>query len=360
MAVTATAVSLSQDARRRLATVLDELRATYGSRWRRVPFGFGERAAGVREAWVDGLVPVDVDQADPVRVIQELGAFARTTSVMAVDVRTEARILGEPFGADLTTLPLARLRQLCRAIVRLSVAPRATTAWASPAEAHAASIVLAALGEDLRALADVRRELYDEYTEEVWQVEGRGVRARRQLAAATRSGHAPTDAKRALTLVRRGQELSAGIDAASTAVSSRLGELATAGIPDVDGAAEALSATRELHEALGEALDVERLRALITADAFVADELVLPAKSILTHIDAWEARARAVDAVEPLAKSAEDLWLWAVDTENALRVLSELKSATSPLRVSTRTVGQILDDAVRRDLARLIDASGPA
>ena len=43
------------------------------------------------------------------------------------------------------------------------------------------------------------------------------------------------------------------------------------------------------------------------------------------------------------------------ETENAIDVLSTLKDATAPLRSSVRTAGQILDDAVRRDLVRLLD-----
>src|SRR4051794_19273053 len=106
MPVTAPAVNLSQDTRRHLAGDLDELRDTYGARWSRVPFGFGERAANVRDAWSGGLVPIDVDSADPVRVTQELGAFARATAEMTGVVLAEARILGEPFGVDLTALPV--------------------------------------------------------------------------------------------------------------------------------------------------------------------------------------------------------------------------------------------------------------
>jgi hypothetical protein len=357
---TAPAVNLSQDARRQLIAELETLRATYGSRWARVPSGFGERASNVRTAWTTGLVPVDVDHADPVRLTQELTGFVAATSAMTTTVLAEAQLLGEPFGSDLTTLPLERLRQLCRAIVSLARAPQPAPAWTTPADAAAAEAVLDAIGDDLRALAAIRRELYEQFTEDVWLVSGRRSLARRELAAAARDGNAAMNTKHALSLLKRGRELNAGIEAAWTAVSGRLGHFATAGIPDVDGAVAALAGVRSLHEALGDALDIESLRLLIMADAFVSEELLAPARAIAAAIDTWETRARGVGATDPTSQSAEQLWVWSIDTENAIDVLSTLKDATAPLRSSVRTAGQILDDAVRRDLVRLLDESESA
>jgi hypothetical protein len=354
MVVVAGAMNLSEDARRELGADLDRLRAVYGERWPRIPTGFGERAASVRAMWTSGLVPVAVDDADPVRVTHELRAFVDATATMIDAVVNDMTLLGEPFRADLTALPLERVRQLCKAIVRLAAAPQPTQSWAAPAGAEAADLVLATIGDDLRSLAAIRRELYDEFTDDVWLVTGRGARARRQLAPATRSGHAPVSAKRALTLIRRGRELNGAIAGAWTAVSGRLGHFATAGIPDVDGAVASLQSVRAIHTALGAALDVDALRALIVADAFVADELLAPARAIATCIDSWEPRARSVGAVAPMTHTLAALRTWTVDTDDALTVLSTLKEATAPLRSSIRTVGQILDDAVRRDLVRLL------
>lgn len=360
MAITTTVVNLPHDTRRQLADELDDLRATYGSRWNRIPEGFGERAAHVRDALTAGFVPIDVDDADPVRLIQELGAFVRTTSETATELLAETRVLSEAFATDLSELPLRNLRQLCRGIRRLSSTPPAPLSWATPSGARGASAVLAALGEDLRALSSIRRELYEEFTEEVWTISGKRVRARHELTAVTRSGLPPSRPKDALALLRRGRELNAGIEAAWATVSDRLGHFVTAGIPDIDGATAALAGVCELHAALAGVLHVDRLRNLIAADAFVSPELTAPARSIASTIDAWESRAKTVNAVEPLSRSAEALWVWAIETEDIVAVLTSLKDVTAPLRARVRSVGQILDDVVRRDLVRLLDVTESA
>ena len=76
--------------------------------------------------------------------------------------------LGEALGADVTALPLARLRRLSRAVLRLAEAPVPEPSWAFPSQAHAASMTLSALGDDLREVGAMRRELYEEFSEDVW------------------------------------------------------------------------------------------------------------------------------------------------------------------------------------------------
>lgn len=343
------AAPLSEDDRHLVVDDATVLREAYGSRWNRVPTGFGEEAERARAALTSGLVSIELDRADPMRVAQEIGSFVRSTSQMTSLVLAEALVLGDAFGTELSALPLRRLRRLCRAIVRLSEAPPFPAGWASPSSTHAASIVLSTLGEHLRALADIRRTMYEEFTEDVWSIKGRGVRARHELAALTRSGKPPAHPKRSLLMLRQGRELESVIDDAWEAVSGHLGHFAVRGIPDVDGANEAIVAVRDLQIALGDELHVERVRALAAADAFVSDELLQPARAIAAAIDAWELKANTFGGVDPTGGSVEDIWLWAIGVSRALDLLGALRDATAPLRSGTRTAGEILDDAIRRD-----------
>jgi hypothetical protein len=340
---------LSDDDLHRVADDTTILRDAYGSRWNRVPTGFGEEAERARAALSSGLVAIELDRAEPMRVAQEIGAFLRTTSQMTSLVLADALVLGDAFGAELSTLPLRRLRRLCRAIIRLSEAPPLPPTWASPSSTQAAGVVLSTLGEHLRALADIRRSMYEEFTEDVWSITGRGIRARRELAPLTRTGKPPSHPKRSLLMLRQGRELEGVIDDAWEAVSGHLGHFAVRGIPDVDGANEALAAMRDLQMALGDELRVDKVRALAAADAFICDELMQPARAIAAAIDAWELKANTFGGVDPTGGSVEDIWLWAISVSRALDLLGALRDATAPLRSGARTAGDILDDAIRRD-----------
>src|ERR1044071_6963419 len=82
----------------------EALRDVYGARWVFVPHEFGARAAAAREILERGIFPIDIDRSDPVRVTQEVGEFARTTSVMTSRVLHETIGLTEAFGSDVATL----------------------------------------------------------------------------------------------------------------------------------------------------------------------------------------------------------------------------------------------------------------
>ena len=53
--------------------------------------------------------------------------------------------------------------------LRLADAPPPNPAWCRPATARAASVALAALGEDVSAAAALRQRLYEDFTEELWE-----------------------------------------------------------------------------------------------------------------------------------------------------------------------------------------------
>lgn len=357
---------LSFEERRQLAESVSTLRDTYESRWPRIPWGFAPRSLQARQRLSHGLVPIDVAIADPLRVQQELGGFAHDTIAMAQRVQGSAELLGEALHADLSTMPLGQLRRICRTLLRLADAPPPNPAWSNAAEAYGAHILLDALGDDLREVADLRRRLYEEFSEDVWSLDcakeppnvdrwwqsTRRQQVRAELALVTRNGRPPSDVKQAVATLRRAVELRASIGDAWAAVSGRLGHFADAGIPDVDGAVEALAAINDLHRALGSRVESRVLRDLASADAFVCEELAAPAGDIVLTITTWGANARRMKASSPLVYSTPELEQWANETKESLELLAFLKDATGRLRAGVRTVDQIFEDTILRDRVR--------
>ena len=354
---------LSTAERRQLAEDVAALRSAYGPRWTRVPHGFGDRAQRARKILTTGPLAIKPDAADPVRTVQELGAFAAETAEMTSRLLDQASLLGEALGADLSGLPLARLRRLSRAVLRLADAPVPEPSWAFPSQAHAASMTLSALGDDLREVGALRRELYEEFSEDVWTLAcaknppavdrwwqcARRSRVRRRLATVTRHGRPAADVKRAIAVLRRTNELESNIEKAWRAASEHLGYFAEAGIPDVDGAAEALAAIHDLQLALGDRLDGNKVRDLAAADAFVCEEIVGPASKVSLIISGWRSRMKRLEVIDAVSYSAPQLQRWASDVAESLELLSTLRDATAPLRATTRTVAEILDDVIMRD-----------
>ncbi|MEY2464649.1 MAG: hypothetical protein QOH64_2787 [Acidimicrobiaceae bacterium] len=363
-------VTLEQ--RRQIADDLAALRGTYGPRWIHVPTGYTTSALKARSMLATGVVPVDPDQADPVRLPQELGPFANETRDAAASLLDEVSYLGEALGTDLSGLVLRDLQRLARAILQLSAAPPPNPAWATPTNAHAAAVVLSTLGQDVRAASALHTELYLQFTEEVWELESvqrlptkpwrrplQRQRLRADLASVTRSGRPVADLKAALVKLRHTVQLRAKIDASWMTLNSHLGWFAAAGIPDVDGAADSLAALQRLQAILGPRLDPARLYDLGAADAFISDELTVPAQAALSTIETWEARAKVFSAVDPMSSTAVELAQWAVDIAESLGVVLALKDATASLRSSVRTVGQLLDEAILRDrIERLCGLDG--
>ena len=355
--------ALTTDERRQLAECVTTLRAAYGPRWTRVPTGFAEQAQRARKVLSTGPLAVKADTVDPIRTVDELGTFARETAEMATRLLEQVSYLGEALGSDVTGLPLARLRRLSRAVLRLADAPVPEPLWAHPNQAHAASMTLSALGDDLREVGALRRELYEEFSEDVWTLAcaknppavdrwwqtARRRRVRRRLASVSRHGRPKTDVKRAVAVLRRTNELEANIEKVWTAASGHLGHFADAGIPDVDGAAEALAAIHDLQLALGDRLNSARVEALVAADAFVCEEVVGPASEISLIIAAWRSHTKRLEVIDAVSYSAPQLQRWAADIDESLEILTTLRDLTGPLRATTRTVAEIFDDVIARD-----------
>jgi hypothetical protein len=354
---------LSAAQRRQLAGDAANLRATYGPDWRRVPRGVGERASEARACLAAGLLPVDVKAADPTCVLREIRGFARTSLEMTARVRDYTSILSEVFATDLSSMTFGQLRELGRAVVRLADAPVPHPSWAHPAEARSARVLLLALGGDLSELSTVRRELYDEFSDDVWALpcamrpqpvdrwwqSPRRQRVRLDLAHATRTGRPPADVKRAVRLLHRSDELKTSIDKVSHAVTRRLGHFADLGLPDIDGATSALSAMEQLCTALADRLDPAIVHDLAVADAFVCPELTKPAIELVLTITAWDLRATRLQAADALSYNAHELEHWVAEAQEALALLAVLRDASARLRSGHRTVDEVFEDAIMRD-----------
>jgi hypothetical protein len=315
-----------------------------------------------RERLASGVMPVDVAVADSARVLREVRDFARQSVSMASRVRASTDLLGEVFAADLSTMPLGQLRRLSRALIGLADAPAPNPSWADPAESYSARILLLALGDDLGEMSALRRQLYAEFSEDIWtlrcakrlpsverwwhSLRRRHIRGR--LATVTRTGRPPSDVKRTMSMLRRANELKANVDEIWTTVSRRLGGFVDAGIPDIDGATKALAAIEQLASALGARLDPAIIHDLAVADAFVCAELTRPAIDLELTITAWCALATRMKGADLLTYSVPQVEAWAADADEALDVLAYLQDVTKPLRAGRRTVGEILQDAIRR------------
>lgn len=354
---------LWSEARSQLAEDTSNLRHTYGERWPQLPRHHGVLAAQAKEVLATGIIPVRLAAADPVRVLQEVEPFVRYTTDTSNHLLEQASLLGEALGSDLSTLTLGHLRKLSVAIFRLADAPPPNPSWCRPAAAYAASVALAALGEDMRAATAVHQKLYEDFTEEIWDLpslRGHAVidrwwqvgtrrRLRSELASVSRTGKPPSNVKATMATLRRALALRADVENAWTSMRGHLGWFADSRMPDADGAAASLSALQDLQVALGERADIERLTELAAADAFVSPELTGPADAIGDAIAAWAGLAKRFHGPDPLAFTAPELAQWAVVTAQSLEVLRVLKETTAVLRPRIRSVAEIFDDAVARD-----------
>lgn len=351
-------------------SVTSLLRDIYGEQWERVPTGWGDRAKRAGDILSMGIVPLQTRTAAPVRALQELEPFVRFTIDTAAELAEQASLLGEALGAQLSAMPVRDLRALARTIFQLRDAPAPDPSWSRPQSAASASVVLAALGDEVRAIAGAHQQLQRDFTDEVWDLpvlqqyekvdrwwQWRSrKRVRRAFALVSRTGRSTGDVSRLLATMREIAELRERMDGSWAPLRANLGRFAAMAIPDVDGAAAALGAIQQLQLVLGDLLDPAKVAELAAADAFVAEELTSPAEAIADAVAAWAGLAKRFDCIDPLAFTVQELAEWAQLTAESLEVLRFLHGATAPLRSDARSLAEIFEDAVARDCARRLRA----
>lgn len=353
---------------RELLGLTSHLRGVYGDNWERVPVGWGARAARASDILSMGLVPVQARITAPVRVLQELEPFVRFTLDTAAELAEQVSLLGEVLGAELSAMAVGDLRLLARAIFELSDAPAADPSWSRPQAAASASVALAALGDEVRAIAAAHQQLQRDFTDEVWNLpvlrqhekidrwwQWRSRRrVRGAFALVSRTGRSTGDVRRLLATMHEISELRERMDGSWAPLRANLGRFASTPIPDVDGAASALSAICQLQSVLGDLLDPVKLADLAAADAFVAEEVTRPAEAIADAVAAWGGLAKRIQCVDPLGFTVRELAEWAQLTAESLDVLRFLHGETAPLRSGARSLAETFEDAMARDRVRLL------
>ncbi|MGV3759721.1 MAG: hypothetical protein ACO1PW_09300 [Actinomycetota bacterium] len=340
-----------------VARALGVLRRRAGDRGLELPEDLGRALADLEMLLTEGPTGIDTGRALPA-LAAELATMVSAAARATVElVPGEAEVLGEALAADLCDLRLDHLLRIADAVLAVSRAPRAAELWGDPRAAEAAEAVITASASDLREAAVTHEWLYEHFTDRVWTVPTplleRGQRRWRvaararlstQLRRASRSGRIPSrlgDAAAGVLLARRAR---ARVDAVAPLLSQHLGVLHRGPLSDADAALRALQAVRELHAALGELVDAQRLRRLLLADAFRSEDVFGPAVNVRMALGAWRRDVEGAGGQDALTSTLLELADW---SEWVLELLPTLRDATE----AAAEVGAAVTSV--RDLAQL-------
>jgi hypothetical protein len=335
-----------------------------GARWAEMPTGLSRPTAALERDLAHGPTSLDTTRVSPAEALGEAWLVADAAAARADALVEESGVLGEALGALLVHAPLRRLLRIAGAVLDVARTGPAEPAWGDPARAQLASVVLEAHGDDLRACAAVHHEVYERFTDAVWGVPknrlaaaSRGwrlvlrLRLRRELAAVSRTGRLPGSLDTSLELLLRARAAREQADQLAPILERQLGRHHHGPVTDVDAASAALRGVRELHEALGEELDSDRLVGLLLAEAFSQPEVTGPAMALHTELQAWAAEVAQLCGGEPWALPADELAQWAARVRSGLRRLSGGLAALNVLGCTPRTVSDLVDDLILRDHA---------
>jgi hypothetical protein len=353
-----------------VARALGVLRRRAGDRGLELPDDLGRALSDLEMLLTEGPTRVDTGRALPALAAElatMVAAAARTTLDL---VPGEADVLGEALAADLLDLRLDRLHRIADAVLAVSRAPRAAEQWGDPRAAEAAEAVITAAASDLREAAVTHEWLYEHFTDRVWTIPTpmleRGQRrwrvaARARLSThlrrASRTGHVPGrlgDAAAGVLLARRAR---ARVDAVGPLLSQHLGVLHRGPLSDADAALRAVQAVRELHAALGDLADGERIRRLILADAFRSEDVFGPAVNLRMALGAWERDVEGAGGREALTFTLLELadWSeWVLELLPSLRTAAEAAAEIGTAVTSVRDLTQL--HLLRQHVAELTAA----
>lgn len=320
----------------------------YGDRWAELPTHLGRMAAHLERLLVHGPMQVDADTALPAEVVADAWRAVQAAFAQAPVLMEEATVLGDALGVKLTDLPLRQVDLVIDAVVALhGVAPGAAV-WASPADAGAARLVLDAHGDDVSCAAALHREVYEIFTERVWELRESRLRAaarplrfrshlllRSQLPRVSRTGSLPGRPRQMADLLLRARAGRRRLATLAPLLERHLGRHHQGPRTNVEVALESLCAVRQLHDALGDRVDVERLRGLLLADAFHTNDLLQPALNLGAALAGWQVKLEALGSADPWALPIELIEPWAQETGNALpafaTALSEVEGRGHPV-----------------------------
>lgn len=325
----------------------DVLRRRYGDRWSELPTHVGRLAANLERLLAEGPTSVDPDTALPADVVAEASIAVRAAFAHAPVLEEEASVLGAALSVQLVDLPVRQLDEAVDAVLGLSDVAPGASGWANPADADAAQLVLEAHGDDVRTGVELHREVYERFTESVWDVRESRLRAgrrrlrlrsrwvlRSQLGSASRSGSVPGGLREMSDLLLRARAARHRLATLEPLLDRHLGRHHQGPRTDVAVALDSLAAVRRLQRVLGDRLDVERLRGLLMADAFRTPDMVLPALNLGGALAAWQASLEGLQAGNSWALPVSKIAAWAGETSAVLpafaTVLGELEASGHP------------------------------
>lgn len=343
---------------------LQLLRRRYGERWSDLPEAMGRAVASLERLLMHGPTAVDPSTASPSEVVVEAWLVVRAAAAHAEPMREEAEVLGEALAADIATMHLRHLDHVVGAVLELAVVRAGHPGWAAPADAEAARLVLDAHAEDLKRGAQLHRDVYERFTDQVWDVPEPRLRAGRRpwrlltrarlrsdLARVSRTGKIPgslTSMSNLVLSARRSRQLLADLD---LLLDRHLGRQHQGPLTDVDAISASLDAVLRLQRALGDRLDVDRLRGLLMADAFTSPELTTPALNLRSALRGWQADVARLCGGNPWAVPASDLAEWASRTGAALPEVTAALSMVAALGQTPGTLRDLVDDLLLREHA---------
>jgi hypothetical protein len=358
-----------------MARDVDLLHRRFGDRWPELPQGIGRRAAAAETLLENGPTGIDPLSAAPIDAASGAWLVVRAALALAERVVDDAEILGEALGADLLGLPLGDLDKVVAAVIELGLGAGVEPAWARPAAADSARIVLDAHGAQLRSTNDLHDELYARFTDHVldipeelllagsqpWRLLAR-TKLRGSLAAASRTGKVPGGGRTAAHEVMQVRDARKVLTTMTPLLTRHLGRTGFGPLTDVDALSDSLSAVRRLQRAMGDGLDPDRFAGLLAADAFLSQELAEPAAALRETLDAWRTEAASLCAGDAWAMPAEELASWAVHTAAVLPAITTGAHAVIEIGQRPTSVRALVDDLLLRenvaDLAKRLSEWG--
>lgn len=346
----------------RIWRALDALRRRAGDRAAELPARVGRPALRCETLLTTGPTAIDPMATDPISAIDAADHILDIGSAIHDLVDEEAGVLGEALACDLRGLRFDQLGEVASSVLALSVAPRASAAWAQPTAAAAAQTILEVAADDLREGARSHAELYDRYRDDIWQVPDSLLRAARrrwrlvaharlrtELRAVSRTGRVPGRLGAAAKQVLAARASRERIDSLSPLLAHHLAELHRGPFSDVDAALVAIGAVRELQAALGELLAADRLEGLLMADAFRSHDVTGAAANLLNALRAWGADLKDRSQLRADTVRLSELATWIAETSHVLPSLKAGHAATVRLDVTAPTLRSLVDTLLLRE-----------
>lgn len=346
------------------------LRRRYGDRWSELPTHLGRLAAELERLLVEGPTKIDPDAALPGDAVAEASIAVRAAFVHAPMLEEEASVLGAALSVPLVDLPLRQLDEVVDALLALSTVAPGASGWANPADADAALLVLEAHGDDVRTGGELHRDVYERFTERVWDVRESRLRAgrrplrlrsrwvlRSQLASASRSGSVPGGMRETSELLLRAHAARRRLAMLEPLLDRHLGRHHQGPRTDVSVALEALMAVRHLQRVLGDRLDVERLRGLLMADAFRTPDLLLPALNLGGALASWQASLEGVQAGDSSALPVSKIAAWAAETSAVMPACADAFGELEARGHPSLPLHDLVDALLLREHAAEIDSA---